>query len=39
VLELVKDPWLPVVYVGIFMVAIGAICMIFTANKRKEEKA
>jgi len=36
-LELVKDPWLPVVYAGIFMLAIGAICMIFTANKRKED--
>ena len=38
VLELVKDPWLPAVYTGILMLAIGAICMIFTANKRKEDK-
>jgi hypothetical protein len=38
ILELVKDPWLPVVYVGIFMLAIGAVCMIFTANKKKEEQ-
>jgi len=36
-LELVKDPWLPVVYAGIFMMAIGAICMILTTNKRKEK--
>ena len=39
VLELVKDPWLPAVYVGIFMLAIGAVCMIFTTQRRKEEKA
>jgi hypothetical protein len=39
VLKLVKDPWLPVVYVGIFMLAIGALCMIFTSNRRKEKRA
>jgi signal transduction histidine kinase len=38
VLELVKDPWLPAVYTGIFMLAVGAVCMIFTANRRKEDK-
>jgi hypothetical protein len=39
VLELVKDPWLPAIYTGIFMLAAGAVCMIFTANRRKEDKS
>lgn len=40
VLELVRDPWLPVVYTGIWMLIIGALCMFFTAGKtRKEDKA
>ena len=29
ILELVRDPWLPVVYVGIYMMLIGAACMLF----------
>lgn len=33
VLELVRDPWLPYVYVGIFMMLGGAVCMFV---KRKE---
>lgn len=37
VLQLVKDPWLPVVYVGIFMLAAGAVCMIFYAGRKREE--
>ncbi|MBK5209986.1 MAG: cytochrome c biogenesis protein ResB [Flavobacteriaceae bacterium] len=33
VLELVKDPWLPVIYVGIFMMIAGAIYMFWMGNK------
>ena len=41
VFMLVKDPWLPAVYVGIFMMLAGALClMLFMAPKpqRKEDK-
>lgn len=33
VFELVSDPWLPVVYVGIIMIMLGAVCMFITAQK------
>ena len=33
VIELVKDPWLPVIYIGIFMMIAGAIYMFWTGNK------
>ena len=36
VFELVTDPWLPVVYIGIFMLLIGAIGMFLTASRKKE---
>lgn len=36
VLELVRDPWLPVVYVGIFMVLIGSFYLFWVGNFRKE---
>jgi hypothetical protein len=39
VLQLVRDPWLPVVYIGIAMLAVGAVSMLFTANRRKEGEA
>ena len=29
VIELVRDPWLPIVYTGIFMMIIGAVYLIF----------
>lgn len=32
VFELVSDPWLPVVYIGILFLAIGALGMFFTAS-------
>lgn len=34
VLELVRDPWLPYVYLGIFMLLAGAVWMFVTAGKR-----
>ncbi len=37
-LELVKDPWLPVVYIGVFLMILGAIWMIFRgAGKERTE--
>ena len=38
VFQLVKDPWLPVVYTGILMMVVGAICMFTMAKKNKEDK-
>lgn len=40
ILELVRDPWLPVVYTGIWMLIVGAVWMFITAgkSKRKEEE-
>lgn len=35
VLELVRDPWLPFVYVGIFMLLAGALIMFLTAGGKK----
>lgn len=37
IFELVRDPWLPVVYTGIWMLIAGAVCMFITAGKRKED--
>lgn len=36
VLELVTDPWLPFVYFGIFLLAIGAIGLFFTSSGKKQ---
>ena len=33
VIELVKDPWLPFIYIGIFMMIAGAIYMFWMGNK------
>lgn len=38
VLELVYDLWLLPVYIGIFMLAAGSVCMLWVGNKRKEDK-
>jgi len=38
IFELVTDPWMPVVYVGIFMLLFGAIGMFLTASRKKEVK-
>ena len=37
IFELVRDPWLPVVYTGIIMMMAGALCLFVNAQKRKEE--
>lgn len=39
IFELVRDPWLPVVYTGIWMMIAGAACMFAISGKRKEENA
>ena len=33
--ELVYDPWLPWVYVGIFILAVGCIILLWSGNKQK----
>lgn len=38
IFELVRDPWLPLVYIGIWMLIAGAVWMFVTASKRKEEQ-
>jgi len=35
VLGLVKDPWIPVVYLGIFMMIIGSLYIFWGRNKKK----
>lgn len=37
VFELVRDPWLPVVYTGIWMMIAGAVCLFILSHKRKED--
>ena len=37
VFELVRDPWLHAVYVGIYLLIIGAVGMFLTAGKKKEK--
>ncbi len=38
--ELVRDPWLPFVYIGIFMMLLGALClMLFMAPKPDRREA
>lgn len=36
--ELVYDPWLYAVYTGLFMMALGAICMLWLGNKKNNNK-
>ena len=38
VFELVRDPWIVVVYIGIWMMIAGAVCMFVFAPKHKEDK-
>ena len=35
ILELVRDPWLPLVYTGIYMMLGGAVCMFIMGGRRK----
>lgn len=35
-IELVKDPWLPVVYLGVFMMIAGAIYLFFIGNVKSK---
>ncbi len=35
---LVKDPWLPVVYIGIILMMIGGLLLMFTKIKKREEQ-
>lgn len=35
ILELVSDPWLPLVYTGIYMMLGGALCMFVLGGRRK----
>ena len=36
ILELVSDPWLPLVYTGIYMMLAGAVCMFLKGEKVKK---
>ena len=38
IVQLVKDPWLPFVYAGIFMMLAGAFLMMIVGFKREETK-
>ncbi|MBP3775337.1 MAG: cytochrome c biogenesis protein ResB [Bacteroidaceae bacterium] len=38
ILELVRDPWLPAVYVGIWMMLLGAVCMFVVGVRNKRGK-
>ena len=35
ILELVSDPWLPLVYTGIYMMLAGAVCMLLFGSRKK----
>ena len=35
ILELVKDPWLPLVYTGIYMMLAGAVCMFVIGGRKR----
>lgn len=37
-IELVYDPWLPFVYVGIALIALGAFCMLGTGSRNKQKE-
>ena len=36
ILELVSDPWLPLVYTGIYMMLAGAVCLFVFGGKKKK---
>ena len=35
ILELVSDPWLPLVYAGIYMMLAGAVCLFAFGGKKR----
>ena len=35
ILDLVRDPWLPYVYAGIYLMIAGAVLLLFTAKQKK----
>lgn len=37
ILELVRDPWLPIVYTGIFMMIVGAVTLFFIGAGRRKK--
>ncbi len=37
IFELVRDPWLPVVYVGIVMMMLGAIGLFVNAQRKRAD--
>lgn len=37
IIELVKDPWLPVIYFGVFMMILGAVYMFWMGSRTKKE--
>ena len=39
ILELVSDPWLPLVYTGIYMMLGGAVCMFLFGGRKKIAKS
>lgn len=36
-IEVVYDPWITPVYIGIILLACGSVCMLWSGNRRKEE--
>lgn len=38
VFELVKDPWLPLVYIGILMMLLGSVCLFILAPGKREKQ-
>jgi hypothetical protein len=39
ILELVSDPWLPLVYTGIYMMLAGAVCMFLFGGRKNNAKS
>ena len=37
ILELVRDPWLPLVYTGIYMMLAGAVCLFLNGTQRRKD--
>ena len=38
IIELVRDPWLPVVYIGIFMILFGTLYLVWMGKGRIKTK-